>query len=375
MKFLYLTILLLLNLAIGLCKNQEHEPLELLWSYSYTKSAEALSIVALAPTIIDNEYILMAPDEQVSLLNINNGKLVWSFEYPSSQFIGNNEFLISEEKLYLSEHRSNELYKLSMNNGSVEWNTTLEGKIFYESANDGVDDEYIYITGRFYEFYRITKSGVLDKTYNLLDFGIKDRARSIRVLNNQLIFSQFFRKDELSHESGRIISIDKETEEIIWEYNTDNGGFIFEPILLENEIIYAGTTDGPGEFVALDANTGEIIWRTDGIVSQSYTLTDSLILVNNGIGLLALDKFTGEELWNTGLAFGGGDGGDNIGYLNGYAYHAHSGRLWIVDTRTGEIVHTKSGSPDGSPFQLLAISDNKVFIQTFYALHAFTAWR
>ena len=145
--------------------------------------------------------------------------------------------------------------------------------------------------------------------------------------------------------------------------------------MLENEIIYAGVTDGPGEFVALNANNGEVIWKTPGIIGQSYTLTDSMVLVNDGISLLALDKFTGKELWTTGLAFGGGHGQDNIAYLNGYVYHVHGSSLWILDGQTGEIVHQEPQSPDGSPFGLLAVGDGKVFVQSDYALYAYTLWR
>ncbi len=360
---------------LGSCKKQMNEPFELVWSYEYTKPAEALSLVALPPLILDGQSVLMAPDEQVSLLDIDDGSLTWSFEYPSGQWIGNNEFLKEEGKLYLSEHKSNELYQISLNNGSVLWKETLKGKEFFEGQNDGIDETYIYIIGRYNEVFRFTKSGELDKTYNTLDFGIDDRARSIRILNNQLIFSQRFRGDECpSRTCGRILSIDKETEDVLWEYRTDNGGFIFEPILLEDEIIYAGVTDGPGEFVALNANNGEVIWKTLGIIGQSYTLTDSMVLVNDGISLLALDKFTGKELWNTGLAFGGGDGASNIGYLNGFVYHSHSGQLYILEGNTGKIVHTVERSPDGSPFQLLAVGDDKLFVQTFYALYAYTTW-
>ncbi len=357
------------------CNQKNTEPFSNIWSFQYEQSAEALSIAALPPMVTD-DGILLAPDKQVTLLDSQKGTKQWSFAYPSGQWIGNNSFLSDNNNLFLSEHRGNDLFSISIKNGSVNWNTQLQagGKEFFEDSNDGIDENFIYITGRYGEIFRFTQTGDFDRTYNILEYEISDRARSIHLLNNQLIFSQVFRKDELSHDSGRILSIDKETEEVIWEYLTDNGGFIFEPILLEDEIIYAGVTDGPGEFVALNANDGEVIWKTLGVIGQSYTLTDSMVLVNDGISLLALDKFTGKELWNTGLAFGGGDGGDNIGYLNGYVYHAHSGRLYILEGNTGEIVHVEERSPDGSPFQLLAVSEDRIFIQTFNALYAYTAW-
>lgn len=297
---------------LGSCnlKDKKEEPFELIWSYDYTKESESLSTVALAPHILNNQYVLMAPDEQISLLDSKDGSLIWSFEYPSSQWIGNNEFLMDQTSVYLSEHKSDEIYKLSLADGSILWKKTLpEGKKFFEGQNDGIDEDHIYIISRNREIYRFTKAGELSKIYNLQDFGTEDRARSIRVLNNQLIFSHRWRFTEDCPDGGycgRVISIDKETEDVLWEYRTDKGGYIFVPILLEEGIIYAGVTDGPGEFVALDATNGEVIWQAPGVVSHAYTLTDSMVLVQGGITLRALDKFTGEELWNTGLKFGGG---------------------------------------------------------------------
>jgi len=48
--------------------------------------------------------------------------------------------------------------------------------------------------------------------------------------------------------------------------------------------------------------------------------------------------------------------------------------LYILEANTGEIVHVEERSRDGSPFQLLAVGDDKVFIQSFNALYAFNAW-
>jgi len=369
-----LATLIFISLLFGSCNNNKNDSFDLIWSFEYTKPAEALSLAALPPAVFENS-VMIAPDNQVTLLSLNSGKLKWQFQYPSGKYIGNNEFLLEEDRLFLSEADGDEVYALSNKDGSVIWQSILEGREFFDDANDGMDDLYIYITGSNGEIFRFTKEGNFDKEYDILQFTIRDRARSIRILNNQLIFSQRFRGDECpTNVCGRILSIHKETEEVLWEYRTDNGGFIFEPILLEDEIIYAGVTDGPGEFVALNATNGEVIWKTLGIIGQSYTLTDSMVLVNDGISLLALDKFTGKELWNTGLAFGGGDGASNIGYLNGYVYHAHSGRLYVLEANTGEIVHTEERSPDGSPFQLLAVGDGKVFVQTFNALYAYTVW-
>ncbi len=368
-SFIFVISLLCLN-----CKTSNDEPFSLIWQFVYTNDADGLSLLNTNPKIIE-EQILIAPDKQITSIDISKGNSNWQFSIPNNPYISTEEFIIDSNTLFLKEDQFHKLYSVDLTTGKENWRLDISPKEFFQHSNDAFDENYLYLNGASGNIFRFKKDGNLDKEYDLLQYSIIDRARSIRILNTQLIFSQRFRGESCPDRTcGRILSIDKETEEVLWEYRTDNGGFIFEPILLEDEIIYAGVTDGPGEFVALNATNGEVIWKTLGIIGQSYTLTDSMVLVNDGISLLALDKFTGKELWNTGLAFGGGDGASNIGYLNGFVYHAHSGRLWIVDGQTGEIVHTEERSPDGSPFQLLAVSDGKVFIQTFNALYAYTAW-
>ena len=366
--------LMFVSFLFSSCEKQESKSFELIWGFEYTKPAEALSLANTNPDVSENG-VLISPDEQLTYLNIKNGNIIWQFNIPNNPYISTEEFLIDSNTLFLKEDQFHKLYSVDLTTGEENWHIDISPKEFFQHSNDAYDKNYLYVNGASGNIFRFEKSGTLNKEYNLLKYSIKDRARSIRILNNQLIFSQRFRGDECpTNVCGRILSIAKETEEVLWEYRTNNGGFIFEPILLENEIIYAGVTDGSGEFVAINANNGEVIWKTLGIIGQSYTLTDSMVLVNGGVRLYALDKFTGKELWNTGLEFGGGHGQDNIGYLNGYVYHAHSGRLYILKGSTGEIVHTEERSPDGSPFQLLAVGDDKVFIQTFNAIYAYSAW-
>jgi len=367
-------LLVVVCLFILSCEKQQASSFELIWDYQYKESAEALSLAKTAPRIEMNNIIL-SPDGILSVLNIEDGKLIWEYNFSENVYIKSDEFILDEQFIFFKDNTNHEVYSFDKNDGSLLWTNQIPDEV-HQFSNDGIDDEFIYLSGDEAEIFKYAKNGSYIAEYDLIEYGINTDARSIRILDNQLIFSQRWRFTEDCPDGycGRIMSIDKETEEVLWEYVTDNGGYIFEPILLEDEIIYAGVTDGPGEFVALNANNGEVIWKTLGVIGQSYSLTDSMVLINDGISVLALDKFTGKELWNTGLAFGGGDGASNVGYLNGYVYHAHSGRLYILEGNTGEIVHTEERSPDGSPFQLLAVGDDKVFIQTFNTLYAYTAW-
>jgi outer membrane protein assembly factor BamB len=366
MKFKILWI----SLIYVSCQSSNNEPqFSLLWEYVYTQSTESLSLVITPPTILDQEYLLIAPDFQISIISRRDGKLQRTIPLFGESYMAQNEPLIESTSLFLKEHKNNTLGRINLNTGLIMWEVEAPEELFHWS-NDAFDNEFIYLSSNYAKIFKYSKDGNFINEYNLMNYGIKTDARSIRVLNNQLIFSQYFRNEGSTIDSGRILSIDKETEEVLWEYRTDKGGYIFEPILLEEGIIYAGVTDGPGEFVALDATNGEVIWQAPGVVSHAYTLTDSMVLVQGGITLRALDKFTGEELWNTGLKFGGGHGQENIAYLNGYVYHIHSGSMWILEANTGEIVHR-----EGISGYLITAGDDKIFVQGDYSLRAYTAWK
>jgi outer membrane protein assembly factor BamB len=364
-----ITVVVVLVLMLISCGNDPDPSFELIWEYEYTKDAESLSLVNTNPTLLDDK-LLIAPDHQLTMLDTKTGTRSWSLEFDNSAYISTEEFLIDGNTLFLKEVVNDRVYAVDLKKGSILWETNSTEEL-YNHSNDGIDEDHLYITGRYSFLYRYNKDGKEIHRYELNKFGINDNSRSIRLLDNQLIFSQYFRKEDLDHDSGRILSIDKETEEILWEYRTDKGGYIFEPILLEEGIIYAGVTDGPGEFVALDATNGEVIWQAPGVVSHAYTLTDSMVLVQGGITLRALDKFTGEELWNTGLKFGGGHGQQNIAYLNGYVYHIHSGSMWILEADTGEIVHREAAMSG----YLVTAGEDKIFVQGDYSLRAYTAWK
>jgi outer membrane protein assembly factor BamB len=368
-----ITVVVVLVLMLISCGNDPDPSFEQIWEYEYTKDAESLSLVNTNPTLLEDK-LLIAPDHQLTLLDTKTGNIIWQFEIPDDPFISTEEFLISSSTLYQKDDQNHRVYAIDLGQGKQIWGNDVSPNEFFSHSNDGLDTNYLYLNGAHGHIYQFLKSsGSLTKVYNILDYGIRDRARSIRVLNNQLIFSQRWRFTEDCPDGycGRVISIDKETEEVLWEYRTDKGGYIFEPILLEEGIIYAGVTDGPGEFVALDATNGEVIWQAPGVVSHAYTLTDSMVLVQGGITLRALDKFTGEELWNTGLKFGGGHGQQNIAYLNGYVYHIHSGSMWILEADTGEIVHREAAMSG----YLVTAGEDKIFVQGDYSLRAYTAWK
>jgi outer membrane protein assembly factor BamB len=138
--------------------------------------------------------------------------------------------------------------------------------------------------------------------------------------------------------------------------------------ILKGDRLYAGTQSGEKtEFVALDAGTGEMIWRNKEARVYAAERAAGKIFVNTGRDVMALDKETGRTLWHAGLQAGHGESG--LAYLDGYVYHPHGQGLRVIDAETGEVVHIEW--PENGYFWEVGVGAGKVFAQDSGALYAF----
>jgi len=109
------------------------------------------------------------------------------------------------------------------------------------------------------------------------------------------------------------------------------------------------------------------------LITYRFLVRNDTVFINNGLELVALDAPTGNELWRTD--FGVGDATDNIAYVDGYLYHSHGTALYILDAVTGEIVHKEAAPPDGTFFVNVAAANGRVFVMSNYHLYAYEAWK
>lgn len=162
----------------------------------------------------------------------------------------------------------------------------------------------------------------------------------------------------------------------VWRFEPGEFGFgTREAPIIENGIVYVGTTGGPSGskngFFALDAQTGEEIWRREGIFTYSAVLAGDRIFGVNGQRVWALDKHTGEQLWITRGQ--GGHSESNLDYMEGHVYWAHGSGLHVFDAESGELLHVEP-SPDGSFFWLVTAGAGRIFAQSNRHLYAFAPW-
>jgi len=62
-----------------------------------------------------------------------------------------------------------------------------------------------------------------------------------------------------------------------------------------------------------------------------------------------------------------------LAYWDGYVYHPHYGKLYILNGETGEIVHTMRGPDEAYTYQVSA-GAGKIFVQSSQHLYAFSPY-
>jgi outer membrane protein assembly factor BamB len=174
---------------------------------------------------------------------------------------------------------------------------------------------------------------------------------------------------------GIISAYQLDTMELLWRFEPGNYGYpAYAPPIVENGIVYVGTVSAPSDsefgFFALNAATGQEIWRKVGIQTYSSVLEGDFIYVYDGGGVHKIRKDNGSTVWHTNF---GSSGAAPIAYGYGFVYAPHSGAMRILDAETGEIVHMMS-PPDGSFFWLVTADKGRIFAQSSRHLYAFAPW-
>jgi outer membrane protein assembly factor BamB len=330
------------------------------------------SSVTNAPTVLSDSTLLLSVDSSISLIQISNGILHWRTKIPVG--IGTRRLMVDPEKnlVFIKHDQTVQSTAINLRDGSILWQFSLENGEYFDFSSDAQSKEFLFFTDKESKIHIITKDGHHKRSIEL-----EYDMRSGHFLDGNLIIAHSYsdsdRAQHPNHRFGKIISYDLDADSVNWEYDNEYGGYTYAPILLENGIIYAGSTSGVNEFTAINAETGEVIWRSLGQESWAYTLGSNAIYINDGTDLVALNKADGRKLWQTSFK-GRGFAQSNVAYLDGYVYHSHSGALHVLEAITGEIVHKISISPDGSQFYNLSAGYGKVFVQSDYALYAYKAW-
>ena len=162
----------------------------------------------------------------------------------------------------------------------------------------------------------------------------------------------------MASEHGNVLALDVETGTVEWE--NDLGRCVESSPAVSDQIVYVSLMDpapcrrharrAAGFVVALDASSGEEIWRTEaGLVESAPLVAGGRVFVGSWDGsVYALDAGTGQEIWSssTGERIRGGvavrQGTVFVGSFDEslYAYSARDGEFLWSTPATGNFFST-----------------------------------
>lgn len=346
----------------------EEAKLEVLWS-RHTNNIDAPDT---EPLIIENSKIIYTGEIDLVAVNIENGEEQWRGTIDNERALISDKLLYDEKKQRVFANHMNDIKVWDSKTGELLFTLTEESGVqAFSRGKHVVLDEGYGIIGDTLDAYVIESDGEIRYSIQVpfASAGLAFSQNKLYMTMGKTIHGLLTR--------GKIIAFDSQNKDSLWGYNTDKGGFNSVAPVVENGILYAGTVGNSPEkvFVALDAETGEVIWEY--ITEEQREYTESLIIglnfVYSGAGgaLVALDKLTGEKVWrfdwtSSTLV--------KPVYLEGYVYHSDHNRLFVIDAETGELVHEEPLPEGGGFFWHLAVSKDKLFAQTSRQLIAYQPW-
>jgi len=333
--------------------------LNLLWKYEYEPDGGAPRVKPL----IHHNMVITSGDINTVAIDFKTGNVVWKTPFNHHRQLLNSTFGLNEDILTGSIARK--VIAWNIFSGEELWKITFDDSLSFNNSRGIVviPNGFIAVSNG-PMFYRINFNGIMNSV--LTD------ARSYEMYyNNGVVYT-----GQVKNMEGVVSAYDVNTFELLWRFNP--GGFAYPAYtapIVENNIVYVGTTGGPtgsrNGFFALNAQTGEEIWRREGIFTYSAVLVGDYIYVNDAAGIYKLRKSNGRIEWYSDFQAGAGTGPIAYGY--GYLYAPHSGTMHIVDADTGEIVHRMS-PPHGNWFWLVTADKGRIFAQSSSHLYAFAPW-
>lgn len=165
---------------------------------------------------------------------------------------------------------------------------------------------------------------------------------------------------------GTFYALDATTGEQIWKRNQKGRGFYNPPPMISEGVVYFSSTEEPfdfnvrpdGRIFAFDAKTGDQLWvfKTKGALSAVANDSKTLFVGDSEGYLRALDAITGQERLKVKLS-GGGLGLPIIEADSVYV-RSGDGNLHAVDARSGKERWKTQRSKAGT---MLALYDGSIY--------------
>ncbi len=279
----------------------------------------------------------------------------WAFETSgpvegAPTVVGGSVYVVSNERY---------LYAIDASTGELEWETEVGGYEYSPMRGKRVPT---VVDGTVY----VTSSSRASGQLHAIDAETGEHEWHVEVHGAATVPT--VSDDTLYLPNGQAVAaLDADTGKQIWVHELEEGGGMFGPApAVVDGTVYVGgrphgTMTAPPQFHALDADSGEAVWRSEQRASFSApTVVDDRVYVGFD-PVLVFDTDTGDEAWTVdGSGSGGGwlvssptvaDGTVYVGDSDGtiHAFGAEDGdERWTVET--GDSITSSPTVADGTVF-------------------------
>ncbi|MFQ3609751.1 MAG: PQQ-binding-like beta-propeller repeat protein [Chloroherpetonaceae bacterium] len=279
--------------------------------------------------IIEGNLVYAIPDTALWCINLTTGELVWSVGIDTI-LIKCRAFVLSQNAIYIGD--GSRVYAFNKSNGERLWKTVVPD--FTSSIfNYLVENEtHLFFGGRESQVVRLQKAtGQVD----------------MRIALRQWVPSGL--------------------EQIAYDIKlSDDGDMLYVPL---------GSWDGMnlrGDVLCFNARTGQFRWRYEARWSvESCDIQDSVLVFPAGQYMTALNRFTGQKIWETFVP----DNSfwatpkihRNLVYMGGVA----EGAMYAFDLRTGEKRWVTDAN--ASVITIISVRNGMVFFTNGVEIHVLEA--
>ncbi|TNE74240.1 hypothetical protein EP331_02305 [bacterium] len=363
MKKLILLSVLFWSCSKSNLKEEPKEPdLRLLWSYNTEHSS-----APKAEPLLINENVYITGGLALHKVSNKDGSRVWinnvdgtASSLKNYRFIENGNVIIGMQP--------KKIHGFDLESGENKWTILFP---------DSIDILELGLGAKFGDFgYFNALNGYISKvniTTGIHEVLIKFpfKIRNINVFDNGdlLIPHEEIHSEEPLSYTAVMGRWSPSAKEWIWKFELNNAGvFSYNYPQIENNIVYSGLTNAG--FIALDATTGQEIWKTIkmGLITGFHVLTPDTIYAQARNRVYALNRHTGELLWETTPM--GVSESTRIHYKNGYVYWCHNNGIFIYDAKDGKQVHYQRHEYGGYIWTS-TMAEDRLLVQTSTHLLAY----
>ncbi|MHB8595449.1 MAG: outer membrane protein assembly factor BamB family protein [Ktedonobacteraceae bacterium] len=262
------------------------------WSNQYQVGGNPINASTYPAPALANGILYVGRDGEYAI-NSSTGQLLWGNDIGSDSIT--SPTVVNGTLYVISENGSNAGYleAYNSNNGTLLWSTSVPVDCNANCNNDLiVSGSTIYISSDVGVYAVNSGNGSIIWSYQ--DQNLSDPNYFISLANNVVYTSvspQLFGNSYVS-------AFNASNGQLLWKYSLSSaiGG---SPVI-DNGVVYFGTSSPQDTLFALNANTGNPVWQDQmsGPISSAPTAANGILYLNVGYDVYSIKESDGSTFWS-----------------------------------------------------------------------------